>query len=353
VTREAPRPGDDRTLRALTRLLAIVAVTVALYAVQGILLPFALAGIVAFLCKPLVECLTARTRAPRWVIASALLLSLMGGATIIGVVLLPPLYADLVGVAHDLPSSVHSLIQQLFGGRAFTLLGLSLDPSRLATAAVGALQSRVNADTFGALAALGFEGFFAFILFWVLLAYFLIDTERTVEGLIWLVPPESRSFAARVWRDLRPKLRRYFVGIAVIFAYATGVAYLGLGWFLGLHHAALLALLTGVLETIPVIGPAGAALIGGMVALHEASSTWNVVAYVCYALAIRLSIDQVVGPLVLGKAAGIRPALVIFCFLAGGALFGITGVILSVPTALAVKSVLALSYENSADDSQD
>ena len=60
--------------------------------------------------------------------------------------------------------------------------------------------------------------------------------------------------------------------------------------------------------------------------------------------ALRLSIDQLVGPLVLGNAARVHPTLVIFCFLAGGALFGIVGVILAVPVALTVKVTLATIY---------
>jgi len=47
----------------------------------------------------------------------------------------------------------------------------------------------------------------------------------------------------------------------------------------------------------------------------------------------------------LGNAARVHPTLVIFCFLAGGALFGIVGVILAVPVALTVKVVLATIYD--------
>jgi hypothetical protein len=47
----------------------------------------------------------------------------------------------------------------------------------------------------------------------------------------------------------------------------------------------------------------------------------------------------------LGAAARVHPTLVIFCFLVAGFLFGIAGVILAVPTALTVKTVLAVMYE--------
>ena len=48
--------------------------------------------------------------------------------------------------------------------------------------------------------------------------------------------------------------------------------------------------------------------------------------------------------MVLGRAGRLPPVLVIFCFLVGGVLFGVTGVIVSVPVALAVKSLLTARH---------
>ncbi len=85
-------------------------------------------------------------------------------------------------------------------------------------------------------------------------------------------------------------------------------------------------------------------MIAGVVAIQEAKSIWSIITYVIYASALRLSIDQLVGPVVLGNAARVHPTLVIFCFLAGGALFGIVGVVLAVPLALTIKVALAMIY---------
>jgi predicted PurR-regulated permease PerM len=86
------------------------------------------------------------------------------------------------------------------------------------------------------------------------------------------------------------------------------------------------------------------AVIAGLVALHTASGIMSVVAFAVYATVLRLSIDQLVAPLVLGRAANVHPVLIIFCFLAGAVTFGIAGVILSVPVALTVKATLAELY---------
>jgi predicted PurR-regulated permease PerM len=83
----------------------------------------------------------------------------------------------------------------------------------------------------------------------------------------------------------------------------------------------------------------------GLVAVQQASSGWSIIAYCIYATALRISIDQFFGPLVLGRAAYVPPVLVIFCFLAGGLLFGIVGVMLSVPVALSIKVLLRVIYQ--------
>ena len=95
---------------------------------------------------------------------------------------------------------------------------------------------------------------------------------------------------------------------------------------------------------MPVVGPTSAAILAGLISLRTATGFISILDYALYATALRLSIDQVVGPIVLGTAAHVHPVLIIFCFLAGGIVFGIPGIILAVPLALLIKSTLATLY---------
>jgi predicted PurR-regulated permease PerM len=185
----------------------------------------------------------------------------------------------------------------------------------------------------------------------VLLFYFLLSGHRIASGIFWMVPPHRRALANRIWQRLDPVLTRYFVGMIVVMMYATAASYVGLKYFLGIDHAVLLALLTGILETVPVVGPTSAAIIAGLVSLRTATGIMSIIDYALYATALRLSIDQLIGPFVLGTAAHVHPVLIIFCFLAGGIVFGIPGVILAVPVALLIKSTLATLYGDEAEES--
>ena len=163
--------------------------------------------------------------------------------------------------------------------------------------------------------------------------------------MLWLVPPQQRSFARDLWGRVEPALRRYFVGLAIVVLYTSTAAYIGLGIFLHLPHAILLAIATGFLELVPFVGPLAAAVLAGMIALQNAHGIDAVIAYTLYATALRLSVDQLVGPVVLGTAGRIHPALVIFCLLIGGYLYGVIGVVLAVPVAVTIKITLASLYE--------
>jgi predicted PurR-regulated permease PerM len=330
----------------LTTITLVVGLVVFLYFVRDILLPFAVAAIVAFVATPLVDWLAARTRVPRWVYALTVLFVILGLGALIGLLGAPPLLRELQRVASNLQGTVTGLLRVLLGNRTLDLMGQRLD-----AAGVGAMIAQ-EAQAWMAqngrileLAALGVAGFFGGILTIVLLGYFLLDAHRIGRGLAWLIPPHYRPFTSRVGRDLEPILRRYFIGVGIVVVYASTAAYIGLGLVLKIQHALFLSLITGLLELIPFIGPAASAVIAGLVAVQQASSGWSIIAYCIYATALRISIDQFCGPLVLGRAAYVPPVLVIFCFLAGGLLFGVVGVMLSVPVALSIKVLLREIYQ--------
>lgn len=346
-----PRSSGDRT--GGIAAVVIAALVIFLYLVRGILLPFVLAGIVAFVCAPLVDGLARRTGLPRWAPALAVLAALMG-LTALGLYIgLPSLLHEWARIASDLQGSLEGFMRALIGNRTLDFMGSRINASTLASNLIDGLTRWLGSDSHIAeVASYAVATVFGGILVWVLFGYFLIDAQRIGAGLLWLAPPRHRPLVQRAWRELEPLLRRYFIGVALVVVYASIAAYIGIGIALGLTHAVFLAILTGALEAIPVIGPAAAAVLVGLVAVQHAATAADIVAFVAYAIALRISIDQFFGPLVLGSAARVRPIVIIFCFLAGGAIFGIVGVILAVPVALSLKVILAILYREPHTESR-
>jgi predicted PurR-regulated permease PerM len=349
--RLAPPPvGDDHQhvdrISTRTIIFVLVVLVVLLEMLRWVLLPFVIAGLTAYLCTPLVEWLAARAHWPRSLVAGAAFAVLTAIAALIGSLGIAFLAPELAGVARDFPDTLEGLARDLIGDQKLSLFGQVMDARELAQAAVGEFAAWVR--QMGGLVVLGgfaIGGAFGVLLTLVLLFYFLQSGPELLRGILWMVPPGQRPLVERVWRRLDPVLRRYLVGVVIVVAYAMVAAYLGLGLVLGLPHAVFLALLTGILEMIPMVGPAAAVVIAGLIAVRHATGIGPIIAYGVYAAVLRLSIDQLFGPLALGAAARIHPALVIFCFLSGAVLFGIAGVILAVPVALAAKITLAALYD--------
>jgi predicted PurR-regulated permease PerM len=345
--RSAARPLDSGETRAV--MLAAAGLTVFLYFIKLILLPFVLPAILAYICSPAVGWLAKRTGWPRLLFAVAFFLLLLGSGALFAVFAVKRIVIEAQGLAGDLQGTLQKLVGDATDNQPIQLLGHAVDAHQIVQGALDRIRDWISqTDQLALFTGYGLAAFMAVFLSVVLLFYFLTGGDRIARGLLWIAPPHRRPLVRRIWARLDPVLTRYFIGMIAVVVYATTASYVGLGFFLGIRHAFLLALLTGILETVPVIGPTSVAIIAGLVSLRTATGLMSIVDYALYATALRLSIDQLVGPIVLGTAAHVHPVLIIFCFLAGGVVFGIPGIILAVPVALLIKSTLATLYGDEA-----
>jgi predicted PurR-regulated permease PerM len=354
ATREAPAPGASDhehvgRISTQTTIFALIAVALILYQIQWILPPFVIAGLLAYITTPAIDWASAHSRMPRLLFVLLTFSLFLLFATLIAYLGIPPLAREMTHVFNDLEAIIRELAQRLIGNGKISLLGQPMDAGQLATTIGNDLRNWFGqTSVLATLGAAVFGTMFGVILTLVLLFYFLLSGKSMASGLLQLVPPRQRPLIVHIWTVLDPVLKRYFIGVLIVVAYAATAAYIGLGLVLGIPHAVPLALLTGVLEMIPVVGPGASAVIAGLVAVHSAKGIGAIIAYALYATALRISIDQVFGPLALGTAARLHPVLVIFCFLSGALLFGVIGVIMAVPVALTVKVTLALLYDELA-----
>lgn len=349
----APIPDSDRSAvrpdpvdKAFVMVLvSAIAIFLFLYQISLVLLPFVLAGIVAFICTPIVEWLHRRAGFPRGLASAAVFVLVAAVAGLIGYLAIPSLLTELALLVSNLQTVLETLMTRLLGRAPVQFLGHPTQPAQIADMAVNGLRDFLQQNgRLLLIASAGIAGLFSFFLGWVLLFYFLADGPRIAAGLVWMIPPTRRPLVERILPVLTSMLRRYFTGVAVVVIYTTVAAYFGLGLFLHLDHAVILAILTGILETIPVVGPAASAIMGALSAMNKATSFTNILEFSAYLVVLRISIDQVLGPIVLGRAARVSPVLIMFCFMSGGVLFGISGVILAVPFTLSIKVILEAVY---------
>ena len=204
---------------------------------------------------------------------------------------------------------------------------------------------------YAAVLEIGISALLGVFLTLVLIPYFMISGPQVIDGLVWLLPPERRPPVRRVLGRIEPVLRRYLVGIAVVVACTAIAAYLGFGLLFALPHAILLSITVGALEIIPALGPFTSLVLVGFSSLQQ-HSLGIAGALMAYAVALRLVIDNVLGPIVLGRSAKLRPVAIIFAFVVGAALFGVVGLLLAVPVAVCIVIVLEYYYADSSAPEQ-
>lgn len=324
---------------------ALAVLCVFLYYVRGVLLPFVIAGALGFMLSPVVDALRSRVgRMPRWVAALLVyiaVLACVGGA---GYWLVPVIAADFTDLANHTPELLHRLVGYFAVDGRVVLIGQTLDADAVVNDLLHALRSYLLSGAGITLGAMGIAGIVAGVLVLVLLAYFLFSAPRLARGLLWIVPPNHRQEVRLLAIKVAPVLRRYFAGLVVVVLYTSTVSWFVLAVLFGLPHAPLLAVTVGILELIPAIGPAISIALVGLAAVQQ-SSFPAMVGLVAFAVALRLSIDQLVGPLVLGRATYLHPAVIIFAFISGAAFLGVLGLFLAIPAAATIKIVLSHYYE--------
>jgi predicted PurR-regulated permease PerM len=337
----AVRPRSFVSGWAIAAVLAVIAVL--LYEIRIALLPFVFAVAVAFVTDPLIKAVQLRLRSPRWPVAATLYILILA-------IVCSAIYwigitasADLMNVVANAPEILHHFLEQIIGGRGISFFGQTYTPDRLVQAVTGAVEGMIGLTVVGQAMGLAASVLFGTVLTLVLMPYFMISAPRLAAGFIWLLPPERRGSVEDLLPKIVPVLRRYLIGLCIVVFYTATVAWIGFGPVFHLPHAVLLAIAVGVLELIPVIGPFASAALVGLVAVQQ-SGIWTAAFLFGFAIALRLSIDNLVGPLVLGEAARIHPVVVIISFVCGAILFGVVGLLIAVPVVVCIKTTLEHYY---------
>ena len=346
---EGQRPVERAS--GLTVVAVIFAVVVFVYLIRSILFPFVMAGALAFLCTPLIDRLAARLRMPRVAAATLVFIVLVTAFGVLGYLVVPFLVDEVKGTITNMQGTIQHAIEGAVGSGKIEVLGQQTDAAQLTAQAMDALRRAVfQGDVIELVAGGGAAVILELFLTLVLLIFFLAGGPVIGRGMFALVPPRRRPFIGAIWARLSPVLFRYFAGVALVVLYASVAAYIGLGLFLHLKDAPVLAVVAGLAETVPVVGPLFSATLAGFAAIRSSHGYGDVIAYVVYATVLRISIDEFVGPLILGRAGRIHPTLIIFCSLTGAVLFNVVGVVLAIPVALTIKTVLAILYEEPVDE---
>jgi len=167
--------------------------------------------------------------------------------------------------------------------------------------------------------------------------FWLVEHAQLQRYTLSFLPATRRAGAREAWDDIEERLGQWVRGqltLMTAMAVATGVIYT----VLGLPSALLLALIAGIAEAIPIVGP----LLGALPALAIAATiSPELVVLVALAyLVIQFVESNVLVPIVMKHTVGLSAFLVIVSILVGAAIAGIPGAFLAVPLVAAFEVAL-------------
>lgn len=325
--------SDPRALirYALAGLALTAALLWAAYLVRGALLLIYIAGLVAIGLSPVVTRLERRrirgTRAlPRWVAILEVYLLLVVVLVIVTVLVVPPLIEQARAFWTAIPDLLHRG-QMWLVDRG--ILGKELSVGEAVQQAAGSGGSDAVSTVVSALSGI-VGGIFGLLTILILAFYLLLDSRQMFRHFISLVPKAERSRVEDASRRISSKVSAWLAGQALLGAIIGTTAAIGL-WALGVPYFFVLALIAGLGEMIPVVGPILSAIPAVAVALTVSPAT---ALFVGIFFLVQQQIENhLLVPKIMARQVGVSAGVVIMALLIGGSLLGIVGAILAVPTA--------------------
>ena len=184
---------------------------------------------------------------------------------------------------------------------------------------------------------LGFEILIGIFFVFASAAYWIFEREKAMDLVTSLIPRPRRKTVRDTWDLIDLKLGAYVRGQALLIALVGTVLSL-VFWAIGLPYWLLIGVFAGIVEIVPVIGP----LLAGAVAVGVGLTvSWQLgLAAGITVLVVRLLEDYIVIPRVLGDAVGLSPLLVLFSITSVALLFGEFAVLLAIPLAAVLATLL-------------
>lgn len=236
----------------------------------------------------------------------------------------PVAILELKGLLNNLGG----LSSQLFGEDSHIELNKFIDPNL--DKLTNLLLSGNPASFFGVVGKV--LGGVTFFIATLITSFYLTASRDGVGNFLRAVFPENlENKVLQIYYRVKTKIGRWFQA-QILLALVIGIiTFIGL-WFTSINYPFLLAVIAALFEVVPVVGPIFAGGIAVMVALTES------VDLALYVLILYLVIQQVEShvlvPIIMKKAIGVHPVIILISLLAGFEIAGPVGVILSVPAAV-------------------
>lgn len=340
----------DSFIRAVILGAIIIGVLMLLKRLSGVLLPFFLAWLIAYLIYPLVSFFQHKLRLKNRIISifcALFTLSVIGSVAFY--LLVPPMIQEFLRVkdllieyfstthtASNVPTTLSEFIRQSIDlhilEQMFSQENI-LDALKVTVPKLWSLISESINLLFG---------FFTVFLILLYIVFILLDYESISEGWAHLMPKKYRKTVTGILNDVKDGMNRYFRGQALV-ALCVGILF-SIGFLIIDFPLAIgLGLFIGALNMVPylqIIGFVPTIMLAILKAADTGDNFWIIIASAAAVfIVVQIIQDGYLVPRIMGKITGLNPAIILLSLSIWGSLMGMLGMIIALPL-----TTLMLSY---------
>ncbi len=249
-----------------------------------------------------------------------LLLSVLGLIVLFLVFALPPIFRD----ARALGSNWHVHVEELSVRiRQIPFL------EKFKFASLQQYESGAVGGAFGLFRGLagGLVGLFSAI---IMIAYFILDGDRAAAWIVSLFPRTHQTRLFATMHKAERRVRHWLVGqllLMAILGVTSGIFFT----IIGVRYSYVLAVLAGAANIVPILGPVVAASVASIVALTDSPGKMMLV-LLFYLIYTQVE-NAFLTPRIMKTTVDLPPLAIFVALIIGGALAGVLGALVAVPTA--------------------
>jgi len=350
-------PAWGRTTKQWVVAIWLIVGALAIYALWNLVLPLALAVLLAYMMNPLVDGIVARFRLPRLLVTALVYLVLVVIISLAPILIVPEGFIQPISRAKlDLNQILLSLRDSIASYGTLQVAGYVVDPTQVYQLVLDNLQTSLSQVAprsvnvfFGV--ATGFATTVLWLIFILVVSFYLVkDSPTILEYIDSQLPPAYRD---EVWNliytigDVWNAFLRGQLLLGVVIGVTVGVSM----FVLGVSNVAVLGLIAGILEIVPNLGPIISMIPAILIAFFQGSSHlpisngWFVLIVLGTYTVIQQVENNVLVPRIIGGSVDLHPVVVLVGAVAGASIGGILGIFLAAPTLATARVLAGYAYE--------
>lgn len=340
----------DRVVRIIIGMFIFISSLFLLRYLSGVLIPFFIAWLIAYLINPLVHLLQNKLHLKKRILAVfTSLIIVFGSITGLLFWIIPMVSVEVVRMSQLVQEYAQGQYNTLYVPDKWELflkemVGLTDFENLFSTDTLLIFAQKMMPE---------FWNFFSgslsfitslFVVFIILLyiVFLLVDFENISKRWVDMIPDRWRPITYKVVTDVELGMNRYFRGQAII-ALIVGILF-SIGFrIIDLPLAIVLGIIIGILNLVPylqIIGFIPITMMALLKAMETGESFWMIMLSVIIVFAVIQTFqDGFLVPRIMGKVTGLNPAVILLSLSIWGALFGIVGMIIALPV-----TTLLVSY---------